>query len=92
MKDRLDAHILSEADNVATVLRAVKAGETLVISNRLIQVMEDIPLCHKLALGELVAGSAIVKYGAVIGNAKRLISTGEHVHVHNVESRRGKKK
>ncbi len=28
----------------------------------------------------------VIKYGHVIGRAKRDIKVGEHVHVHNVES------
>ena len=35
-------------------------------------------------------GDEIVKYGQVIGHASKAIAVGEHVHVHNVESARGR--
>jgi altronate dehydratase small subunit len=35
-------------------------------------------------------GEAIVKYGEVIGRATQQIILGKHVHIHNVESLRGR--
>jgi altronate dehydratase small subunit len=35
-------------------------------------------------------GDSIIKYGEVIGVATREIAPGQHVHVHNLESRRGR--
>ncbi|RLG06284.1 MAG: D-galactarate dehydratase, partial [Thaumarchaeota archaeon] len=50
----------------------------------------DIPFGHKLAIREIPRGEEIIKYGEVIGRATRDIEIGEHVHVHNVESLRGR--
>jgi altronate dehydratase small subunit len=36
------------------------------------------------------AGDDIMKYGEVIGAAVRSIRAGEHVHVHNLEGKRGR--
>lgn len=43
-----------------------------------------VKLGHKVALRAIQAGEAIVKYGQIIGFAKREIRAGEHVHTHNV--------
>ena len=48
----------------------------------------DIPLGHKLALREINKGDTITKYGQDIGKAIDDISSGEHVHVHNVKTKR----
>ncbi len=42
-------------------------------------------------VGVVVAvGEEVRKYGEVIGLANAPISPGDHVHVHNVESQRGR--
>ena len=48
----------------------------------------DIHLGHKLALREINKGDTITKYGQDIGKAVAGISIGEHVHVHNVKTKR----
>jgi altronate dehydratase small subunit len=35
-------------------------------------------------------GVEVIKYGKVIGETTAEIQTGEHVHVHNVDSKRGR--
>jgi len=51
---------------------------------------EPIALCHKFALRDIAAGEPIIKYGESIGRATRAIRAGEHVHVHNLVSARGR--
>ncbi|MFN3699871.1 MAG: UxaA family hydrolase, partial [Dictyoglomus sp.] len=53
-----------------------------------IEVLDDIPLGHKVALKDLNKGDVVIKYGEIIGEATRDIKRGEHVHVHNIKSRR----
>ena len=48
----------------------------------------DIPLGHKIALGNIKKGDAITKYGHDIGKAIADIPKGGHVHVHNVKTKR----
>ena len=45
---------------------------------------------HKLALRDIKAGEDIIKYGYAIGHATEDIKEGEHVHTHNLESKRGR--
>lgn len=53
-----------------------------------IEVLDDIPLGHKIALRDLASGDQVIKYGTVIGRATRDIRAGEHVHVHNLKGER----
>jgi (2R)-sulfolactate sulfo-lyase subunit alpha len=53
-----------------------------------VEVRDAIPLGHKIALRHLDAGDGVVEYGEVIGEATRAIEAGEHVHIHNLRSRR----
>jgi len=48
----------------------------------------DIPLGHKIALGNIKKGDTITKYGHDIGKAIANIPKGGHVHVHNVKTKR----
>ena len=49
---------------------------------------DDIPLGHKLALGDIKSGDTIIKYGHDIGKAVADIPKGCHVHVHNLKTKR----
>lgn len=48
----------------------------------------DIPLGHKVALKDLAVGDTVLKYGSDIGKVVAPIKKGEHVHVHNVKTKR----
>lgn len=48
-------------------------------------IARGVPFGHKVALRDIPAGAAVVKYGVVIGYASITIQAGEHVHVHNVD-------
>jgi altronate dehydratase len=86
--------LINEKDNVATALEQLEAGATvpLEIAGRLenIRISSTIPAGHKVALRQIDAGEAVVKYGEPIGEAVSRIAQGGHVHVHNVASK-GKK-
>ncbi len=46
----------------------------------------NIPAGHKIALQDISQGGYVIKYGEIIGRAKKDIAKGEWVHTHNVES------
>ena len=48
----------------------------------------DVPIGHKVALVDIKAGDTVWKYGQDIGKAIADIGKGEHVHVHNVKTKR----
>ena len=82
--------LLSEKDNVLTCTSAIKKGETLDFAGVIITAANDIPIYHKVAKEFVAAGAEVYKYGEVIGIASVDIHPGEHVHVHNLESVRGR--
>lgn len=48
----------------------------------------DVPIGHKIALVDLAEGDAVVKYGEDIGRMVAPAKKGEHVHVHNLKTKR----
>jgi (2R)-sulfolactate sulfo-lyase subunit alpha len=48
----------------------------------------DIPIGHKVALKDLKEGDTIIKYGEDIGKMVGAAATGDHVHTHNLKTKR----
>jgi altronate dehydratase small subunit len=86
----MKALALHPDDNVATAVMNLAAGEKISLDASVIVLSEAVPFGHKLARRDIRRGEDIVKYGEVIGRATADIKAGEHVHVHNVEGRRGR--
>ncbi|MEO8203947.1 MAG: UxaA family hydrolase [Betaproteobacteria bacterium] len=87
------ALVLNEKDNVATLIDAGKSGDACALqgeSRGSITLLGDVPFGHKVCIRDTSAGQEILKYGTVIGKASAAIKAGAHVHVHNVESVRGR--
>ena len=80
----------SEKDNVVTCLRALIKGEEITVEGKKYIVNEDIPQYHKMAIGNIKEGSTVIKYNQAIGVAKKDINVGDYVHVHNIDSARGR--
>lgn len=86
------ALLMSATDDVATVIEAVSAGDTVVVTTKTgeaadeLSALSDIPRFHKISLRSLGCGAKIYKYGQVIGCATECIERGGYVHVHNIES------
>ena len=53
-----------------------------------IQSINNIPLGHKIALKDFKEGDTILKYGHDIGKVVTSIKKGDHVHVHNVKTKK----
>ena len=53
-----------------------------------IQSKSEIPLGHKIAMIDLKEGDTVIKYGHDIGKVVKSIKKGEHVHVHNVKTKK----
>ena len=76
-------------DNVVIALRNFSAGETIVVDNDSISLVNDIERGHKIALRDIQIGEDIIKYGYPIAVAYAPIKKGEHVHVQNVKTKLG---
>ena len=48
----------------------------------------EVPLGHKIALQDFKIGDTILKYGHDIGKVVASIKNGDHVHVHNVKTKK----
>lgn len=86
---------LHDLDTVASVFEPAKAGDKILVLDKkgksfLLTVLQDIPYGHKVAIQDHKTGEQVTKYGEEIGIASSPIKTGEHVHVHNIESIRGR--
>lgn len=74
------------ADNVAVAVRPLHAGAELLLGGERVQLQDDVPVGHKVALEALRAGQAVIKYGYPIGHATEAIRPGAWVHSHNLET------
>jgi len=76
------------------VIEGLKAGTDMLAvitadnSEFHLQVKVDVPIGHKVALTDIRKGDTVWKYGHDIGIAVADISKGEHVHVHNLKTKR----
>ncbi|MEP6830058.1 MAG: UxaA family hydrolase [Rhizomicrobium sp.] len=52
------------------------------------QARQATPIGHKIALKDLAVGDTIIKYGEDIGKVVAPIAKGEHVHTHNLKTKR----
>jgi len=86
----MDILVIHTRDNVAVLLVATEPGTTLGAGDVTVRALDAIPSGHKIALRDIPAGTLVIKYGEAIGRAKVSIRAGSHVHVHNLESLRGR--
>ena len=84
------AIVIAAADNVATALEPIAAGQMITAGASTVVAAEPIPRGHKIALRAIRAGDVVTKYGSPIGTASSEIAAGAHVHTHNVASARGR--
>jgi (2R)-sulfolactate sulfo-lyase subunit alpha len=49
---------------------------------------QDVPIGHKIALRDLAVGETVIKYGHDIGRVVAPIRKGDHVHTHNLKTKR----
>ncbi len=73
---------INKKDNVVVALKDLPKG--MVIEN--LEILDDIPKGHKIALVDIAKEDKIIKYGMPSGYATIDISKGSHVHTHNVKT------
>ncbi len=87
---------VNDLDNVATVFsnEAVANSQVEVRDKKgngyPLTILSDIPYGHKVALKAIRVGEDIIKYGESLGEATKEIVPGDYVHVHNLDSKRGR--
>lgn len=90
-------HLLvhAKADNVGVVVvEGVTAGQELLgvqledDSDFRVVAHHDTPIGHKVALADLPEGADVIKYGEVVGRLVAAVTRGDHVHTHNLKTKR----
>ena len=90
-------HVLAHdhADNVAVVVvEELTAGTrargvvTHDDSAFEVDVLDDVPIGHKVALKDLDVGDTAIKYGEDIGKIVASVKKGGHVHTQNLKTKR----
>ena len=87
---------VNDLDNVATVFsNEAAAGTQVEVRDKkgnasFLTIHSDIPYGHKVALRDVHVGEDIIKYGESLGEATKEIVAGDYVHVHNLDSKRGR--
>ena len=91
----IDFVVHDEGDSAGVVVvEGVKAGAKLQgwimdqDKDLAVTALSDIPIGHKLAIKPLAANDTVIKYGVDIGRTVAPIKVGEHLHVHNVKTKR----
>lgn len=84
-----------DGDSVGTiVVEGISVGDTLTgwvmeqDQTLALSTISAIPIGHKVALKDLAVGDTVIKYGVDIGKVVAPIKAGEHLHVHNVKTKR----
>ncbi len=81
-------------DTVGVAVVDIKAGQEVegrdLVTNKVMKAKAnmDIPLGHKIALRDFKTGEDVTKYSVVIGRVVKDIKQGDHVHTHNVKTKR----
>jgi (2R)-sulfolactate sulfo-lyase subunit alpha len=81
-------------DDVGVTAMDLKAGEVVQAVTlegepvTQIELVDDVPLGHKVAMRAMQSQKHIIEYGRPIGYAAAEIIAGAHVHTHNIKSLR----
>jgi altronate dehydratase small subunit len=91
----IEAFIIDAKDNVATLFihhgsRGTKIRVQVDEKPLEIELKDNVPFAHKFAIRRIAKGEQVIKYGYSIGTATEDIEPGQHVHIHNTESNRGR--
>jgi len=82
-------------DNVGVVVvEGLKAGADMLCvvtednSDFHLTATSDVPIGHKVAIANLAEGDTVTKYGEDIGKMVAGAPKGDHVHIHNLKTKR----
>ncbi|MBT8240162.1 MAG: UxaA family hydrolase [Acidimicrobiia bacterium] len=87
--------LLHEADDdvgVATMdLKTGEVIEALTLEGETVtevELVDDVPLAHKVAMRSIEENQDVLEYGRAIGSSAAAIHRGAHVHTHNLHGKR----
>lgn len=82
-KDNVAVAVTDVGKGISGVCMNIETRNTFEVTSRM-----EIPLGHKIALTDLNVNDTVFKYDNDIGRVVSPIKKGEHVHVHNVKTKR----
>ena len=77
---------INPADSVVVCLRPFVKGETMMVDEKEITVVQDTPMGHKILIKDTAEGTDIIKYGYPIGHAVKDLKAGEWINEHNLKT------
>ncbi len=90
-----DLLVHDKKDNVGVVVNeGLTAGTEMFCvvteddSEFMLIAQDDVPIGHKISLRALTEGDNVIKYGEDIGKVVANIGKGQHVHIHNLKTKR----
>lgn len=95
MKESYKTLMMNPADSVVIALEEIPEGATVKVECHdgflhHVHLKDTIEFGHKFSVKPIAKNQDIIKYGEVIGSASKDIDEGRHVHVHNLEGKRGR--
>ncbi|MEW9669885.1 UxaA family hydrolase [Ammoniphilus sp. 3BR4] len=86
--------MMKPQDHVAIALENIPQGSKVTVACQdqtfIVELRDAIDFGHKFAVRPIANGEDIRKYGEVIGVAIKEVGVGEHVHIHNLDGKRGR--
>lgn len=82
LKSQANAILLNAQDNVVVALRDLEPGEAVTFVDG--ELKEPVARGHKIARQPIEKGAFVYRYGQIIGQTKKAIAAGAHVHSHNL--------
>jgi (2R)-sulfolactate sulfo-lyase subunit alpha len=75
---------------VVDIASGTKCSGRILANNKTIEAaaIEAVPLGHKIALRDFAVGDTVTKYDCTIGKVVQPIKAGQHVHTHNLKTKR----
>lgn len=92
MKKGILLHEAGDDVGVATIeLSAGEVVQALTLEGEPVtevELIDDVPLAHKVAMRSMDANQDVLEYGRAIGSSTVAILEGAHVHTHNLHGKR----
>ena len=77
---------INPADNVAVALHSLSKGTVIEVNGNSIELMEDIPAGHKIALKNFTKGDMVIKYGFPISHTVKEVRKGHLLNEKTVKT------
>ena len=74
---------INPADSVVVCLRPFEKGESIMVNEQTINILQDTPAGHKILIKDAPKGTDIIKYGYPIGHTIEDLTSGKWVNENN---------